>query len=70
MNEDIAFWKGQKVKEMDAPELRTALAELYREHERLKWAHYRVVGGTGQKTGAADNIRAKKGAGAIMQRGM
>jgi hypothetical protein len=34
MEQDILFWRGQRVAEMSADQLREALAELYRMYER------------------------------------
>jgi hypothetical protein len=60
MEEDIKFWRGQRLVDMSADDLRAALAELYREHEQLKWKHYKATGGTGEKTGMADRLRGKR----------
>jgi hypothetical protein len=37
MGDDIKFWRGRRISELTADELRVALAEVYRELERLSW---------------------------------
>lgn len=58
----MAFWKGKRIAELDREELVDALAEVYHELEKTKWELFKIVGGSGQKTGSAGNLRLKKAA--------
>jgi hypothetical protein len=55
MTDDIKFWQGKAIKDMDADELRAALAIVYREHEQVVWLAHQ------QKLVIEKLTKAKKG---------
>jgi hypothetical protein len=59
MNEEIKFWRGTPINELDLDQLREALAEVYRDLERLTWEvhQHRVNAERGKKRGKKANLK-------------
>ena len=54
MNEDIRYWRGKRIEDLSASELRDAIKEIYREMEQLSWLVHqqrKVIETTGKKRG-------------------